>query len=408
MKTLMVMYEGWGERWQLGTLAYAQGQVLFEYSPIALEQKLELSPHRAPLQRTTLSNFRQHMQGLPGFIADSLPDGWGMLLMDRLFRLKGLGPADRTPLDRLAVVSANAMGALTYVPGNPAHLTAGDIQLLELATEAKEVVDDKDTDALMKLALLGGSPHGARPKVLVEFNESSGRMASVPFPGSTPWLVKFQAQNENKEVCALEFVYSQLAQACGLEMPATRWFDLSPSLAAFGIERFDRERGMRVPVLTLAGLLDADFRIPSVDYETFLRATAFLTKDVRETQKAFERAVFNVVFNNRDDHPKNFSFRLGQDRRWKLAPCYDLTFNEGPRGEHQMDFYGKGLAIPRALLYRLAETADLTRKAADSAIDRICGQAAHFSDYCGAIPVLRPMTVAAIKASIDENISNLQ
>ena len=131
-------------------------------------------------------------------------------------------------------------------------------------------------------------------------------------------------------------------------MPPTLHVDLGPRLAAFGVQRFDVEAGMRVPVHTLAGALHADFRMPSVDAETFLALTRKLTRDEREVRKAFCRVVFNVVFHNRDDHAKNVSFRLGRDRRWYLAPAYDLTFCRGPGGEHQMDVCGEGRLITRA------------------------------------------------------------
>lgn len=154
-------------------------------------------------------------------------------------------------------------------------------------------------------------------------------------------------------------------------MPETRHFDLSPRLAGFGVRRFDVEDGMRVPMLTLAGLMHSDFRLPQLDYPTFLRATAFLTRDVRETAKAFERAVFNVLFHNRDDHAKNFSFRLGRDRRWRLAPAYDLTFSEGQGGEHASDVGGHGKDVTREWLTALARQADVAPAAAAEAIDRM-------------------------------------
>ncbi|MEO6170041.1 MAG: HipA domain-containing protein, partial [Lysobacter sp.] len=188
---------------------------------------------------------------------------------------------------------------------------------------------------LRKLALMGGSPQGARPKVLVSFNPASGHMSNSEHGSGTPWLVKFQAQGEHKEVCAIEALYARLAIACGIQMPASHYFDLDSNLAAFGVERFDREAGMRVPMHTAAGALDLDFRTPSLDYTTLLRLVRFMTRDEREVVTGFGRCVFNVIFNNRDDHAKNFSFRLEQDRRWILSPAYDLTFNEGPRGEHQ-------------------------------------------------------------------------
>ena len=111
---------------------------------------------------------------------------------------------------------------------------------------------------------------------------------------------------------------------------------------------------MRVPVHTLAGALHADFKVPSVDYVSLLRVTRAFTRDEREVLKAYERAVFNVIFNNCDDHSKNFAFRLDRDRRWRLAPAYDLTFNPGPGGEHQMDICGEARRVNRARLLELA------------------------------------------------------
>ena len=308
---------------------------------------------------------------LPGLVADALPDGWGLMLMDRLFRKSGRATSGLSPLERLAFIGARAMGALTFEPADPLALSREDVQLLELAQQAQAVIADKDTEALKALALMGGSPHGARPKVLVFHDPHTGHMSNQPFAGGGAWLVKFQAQAEHKEVCAIENLYADLARAFGLDIPATRYFDLDKRLAGFGIERFDVERGMRVPVHTLAGLLHANFRLPSaVDYGTFLRATRFLTRSQVEVNKAYERAVFNVVFNNRDDHAKNISFRLSQDRTWHLSPAYDLTYCEGPGGEHQMDVCGEGRSITRNHMMDLARQGDVPVAFAQDSLER--------------------------------------
>jgi hypothetical protein len=193
--------------------AHDGSEILFEYAPEALRRGIELSPRHLPLRAEAYGGFPPHQQRLPGLLADSLPDGWGMLLMDRLFRKQGRPPADISPLDQL-----------------------------------------------------GGSPHGSRPKVLVQFVPATGELSTLDHPGwGRPWLVKFPAQNEHKEVCAIEQVYAELARSCGLDVPETRHFNLGPRLTAFGTRSFDREDGMRVPLHTLAGLLHADFRLPSLD-----------------------------------------------------------------------------------------------------------------------------------------------
>ena len=397
MKKLAVHYQGWGEDWLLGTLADDGRDLLFEYSQRALDEQLELSPVRFKLRTATYSGFPAHLWGLPGLMADALPDGWGRLLMDRLARKQGLNPALLSPLDRLAFVGARAIGALAFEPVNALQLDDHDVALLALATQVKMVLSGDETSVLTELALLGGSPHGARPKVLVHMTED-GQVSTLARPGSQAWLVKFQAADESKEVCVLEHVYAQLARDCGIDMPRTRHFDLEPQLAAFATCRFDVEDGLRVPTHTLAGLLHANFALPgAVDYTTFLRAARLLTRDEREVKKAFGRAVFNVVFNNRDDHPKNFSFRLHRDRCWKLAPGYDLTFNEGPRGEHQMDVCGEARAIRRQDLLQLAIQASLDRRWASGEIDQMLDISSSFRDRAQAVGLSHALTGTVVK-----------
>ena len=370
MEKLTVWYEGWGERWQLGTLAQEGHVVLFEYSAEALRQQLQLSPLHLPLRAQAFGGFPPHLHRLPGLIADCLPDGWGMLLTDRMFAQQRMDPGAVSILTRLAYVGPRAIGALAFEPAQGMQLEPEEVQLLGLAQAAQHVLEDEDTNALRKLFLLGGTPHGARPKVLVHYDVKTGRMATMPSPGLQPWLVKFHARHEHKEVCAIEVAYSVLARMCGLEMPNTRYFDLDARHAAFGIARFDVEAGQRVPVHTLAGALHADFTMPgSVNYTAFLRATRAITRSEEQVRKAFDRAVFNVLFNNRDDHPKNFSYRLGRERRWELAPAYDLSFNEGPNCEHQLAIHGLGKNITRPVMLDLTDSAQLDSQWAATRID---------------------------------------
>ena len=408
MKKLRVFYEGWGERWPLATLADDGEHLLFEYTAEALEQGLELSPRHLAIRGQAYGSFPEHQMRLPGLVADALPDGWGLMLMDRLFRKAGRPLSSLSPLDRLAFIGSRAMGALTFEPAEPLALSGVDVQLLALAQQAQAVIAGQDSDALKALALMGGSPHGARPKVLVFHDAQTGHMSNQPFAGARALLVKFQAQGEHKEVCAIENLYADLARAYGLDMPATRHFDLSTKLAGFGIERFDVHDGMRVPVHTLAGLLHANFRLPSaVDYTTFLRATRFLTRSQVEVNKAYERAVFNVVFNNRDDHAKNLSFRLSQDRTWHLAPAYDLTYSEGPGGEHQMDVCGEGSAITRSHMLELAKQGDVPIGFAQESLERALTLVDKLAMMAKNHPI-RQTTMRAIGAAVEVNRDRLR
>jgi serine/threonine-protein kinase HipA len=327
--------------------------------------------------------------------------------MDRLFRKNGINPAHLTPLDRLAFIGNRGMGALTFEPADKLALTKNETMLLTLAKDARAFIAGKEGIALRQLALIGGSPQGARPKALVHYNELNGSVSSTPKAAHRPWLIKFQGKGEHREVCALEDLYAKLARDCGLDMPTARYFSLDKRLSAFGIERFDVERRFRVPIQTLAAVLHADFRLPStIDYGIFLRVTKGLTGDDREVAKAFERAVFNVVFNNRDDHCKNISYRLSRDLRWALAPCYDLTFSEGTGGEHQMDVCGEGREITRAHLLELAKQGDLPVAWAATAIDRMLEVAGQFPSEASSREIRRA-TVAYVGAAIDRNRKRL-
>ncbi len=408
VKKVDVFYEGWGERWHLATLADDGRKLLFEYSAEALAQGLELSPRHLKLRAPAYGDFPAYQLGLPGLIADALPDGWGLLLMDRLFRQNGIDPARCSVLDRLSLIGQRTIGALSFQPATTSELPSDDVQLITLAQQAQAVLKGEDSAILKQLVLMGGSPHGARPKVLVHYHAATGQMSTHRFEGSAPWLVKFQAQNEHKEVCAIEQLYAQLARDCGLDIPATQYFNLSPQLAAFGIARFDVAGAMRVPTHTLAGLLHADFRlVGSVDYTTFLRATRFLTHDERAVKKAYQRVVFNVLFNNRDDHPKNFSYRLGQDRRWGLAPAYDLTFCAGTAGYHQMDVCGEALNIRRVHLLRLAVQGGLDQRWAEQVIEQQGDVAQSFAAQASQYAI-RTATQRDIAAIIAANAARLK
>lgn len=410
MKKVNVFYHGWGEDWQLGTLADNGKQLLFEFSDEALKQGLELSPLKIKLQKEAFGDLPSFQMKLPGFIADSLPDGWGLLLMDKFFRKKGLDPRSLSPLDRLIFIGNRGMGALRFEPSteeDPQQSRSFNLQ--ELAEEAQLIYCDKSTSeaVLKEMAMLGGSPHGARPKVLLNFDPKTNSLYAPEIASGTPCLFKFPASQEHKEVCAIEYLYSKLADICGLEIPKTHYFDLDKNLAAFGIERFDREESLRVPIHTLAGALHADFRLSaSVDYSTFLRMTRKMTQDEREVFKAFERCIFNVLFNNRDDHAKNFSYRLNKKREWKLAPAYDLTYNEGPGGEHQMDLFGAGKNISHDHLLRLAKENGLDAKKVKETLEEMMESSLLLPQLIADFPV-RKATTRTIIAAVERNRSKL-
>jgi len=418
LEHVRIYYEGWGERWLWGTLVSttavsSRPQIVFEYSSEAKLRGLELSSYAMPLQGDALRRgFPAHQSGLPGPVYDAMPDGWGMLLMDRLFKRRGLNVARVGPLERLAYIGNNAMGALSFEPVAAEGLQPAEhIPLDLLAAEVQEVLKGDGAAFVQKLLLVGGSPQGARPKALFYRDPHTGAFTTVARAGLEAWLIKFPAREEHPEVCAIEMVYAECLRQCGIATPDTQHFSLPNGLAAFASRRFDRQGDLRVPMQSLAAYTGADFRSPgALDYVNFLRATHLCTNDLREKARAFERVVFNVVFNNRDDHPKNFSYVMSRAGEWKLAPAYDVTFCEGPGGYHQMDVMGEALAIDRKAILRLASEADITPAAAAAIIDRICAAASQFRYMAERMypQMITQDTLQTVQGRIDENSALLQ
>lgn len=412
-----VYYEGWGERWLWGklkstTALNGRPQIFFEYSHDAKQKGYELSCYQLPLEGPQLRrNFPPHQLDLPGPVYDSLPDGWGMLLMDRMFRQRGLTVARIGPLERLTYIGNTAMGAMTFEPIAPEGVeTTKHIPLEQLAVKVQNVLQGEGGEFLQTLLQIGGSPQGARPKALLYRCPRTDEFTTAAIPGFEAWLVKFPAKEEHPEVCAIEMVYAHCLRLCGIKTPDTQYFSLPNGLAAFASKRFDRQDTLRVPMQSLAAFTGADYRSPgALDYVNFLRATFMCTNDKREVALAYERAVFNIAFNNRDDHPKNFAYIMSSEGRWKLAPAYDVTFCEGPHGYHQMDVMGEALTISRADMLRLAIEAEVSTEAANKIIDDICNIARQFSAIATRLypHSITHDTLNVIQNRIDQNLTQL-
>ena len=414
-----VFYEGWGEKWLWGKLVSSSALtgrplIAFEYSEDAIRKGLELSRLRLPLNGPRLRrDFPAHQLGLPGPVYDSLPDGWGMLLMDRLFKRRGLNAARIGPLERLTWVGNNAMGAMTFRPvqSDAETLSKEDVPLEQLASEVQEVLSGEGGEFLQKLLQMGGSPQGARPKALLYRDSVTSKFTTAPLPESESWLIKFPARHEHAEVCAIEAVYAECLRQCGITTPDTAYFNLPDGQAAFATRRFDRDQSVRIPMQSLAAFTGANYQIPgALDYRDFLRATQICTNDVREKAKAFERVVFNVAFNNRDDHPKNFAYLMSAAGNWTLAPAYDVTWCEGPGGYHQMDVLGEALDIERKHLQSLGvQEAELSADHVNGIIEKVC----HFATALSAIArdkypdQITLSTLKTIQKQINDNVRRL-
>jgi len=348
----------------IGRLAMRERVTYFEYEREFIEHGLELSPLRLPL-KSAISSFDYSLfEGLPGVFNDSLPDGWGRLLFDRFARTQGINPSEITPLDRLAYIGKYGMGALVFEPDYSANDTHDTISLDHLAEKAQDVLNGTSDDVLRELLSLNGSSAGARPKALIGVNQARTHIVhgvnNLP-DGYASWLVKFANSQDGLDAGAIEYVYALMATEAGINMPDVHLFPAQKGSGYFAIKRFDREGDKRYHMHTACGLLHSDFRTPSLDYEDLIALTSMLTRDVREVEKMYQLAVFNVLAHNRDDHAKNFSFLMDERGQWILSPAYDLTFSSGPRGEQSTMVMGEGENPNVEHLIKLGEEASIAK-----------------------------------------------
>lgn len=373
IRLLHVQLEGYGPVRPVGRLAWHERRILFEFDPAFLTSGFALSPFHLRQQAGVQPGPLEPFDGLHGAFQDSLPDGWGRLLLDRHLRAQGISPGALTPLDRLAYVGHRGMGALTYRPEYPreAEPPTRPLDLDELARDAQLVLQGEAIDVLEQLMDLGGSSAGARPKVLVGLSEDRRSVVhgvdALP-PGHAHWLVKFRNQSDPEDMGALEVAYAAMAKLAGIQQNPVGLLPSRTGHGHFATLRFDRVGERRVHVHTACGLLHADHRLPSMGYETLLQATRGLTKNQADVDQMFRRMVFNVLAHNRDDHTKNHAFLMGDDGTWTVAPAYDLTFSDGPAGEHALDVAGEGRAPKLAHLMEVAKKTGVTARMAQTCV----------------------------------------
>lgn len=358
---------------QVGRLAIADHIIYFEYDDEFIKTGLQISPIRLPLKKGLTELSQRPFEGLAGVFNDSLPDGWGRLLFDRLLRANGILPTTITPLDRLAHVGMSGMGALVYQPDHSLTESQEVIDLDQLAIQSQEVLQGSSDEVIKELLTLNGSSAGARPKALVGISQNRQQIVHGTHKieeGFEPWLVKFTNSQDGQDAGAVEYVYALMAKEAGIVMPEVHLFPSQKGAGHFAVKRFDYDGHQRLHMHTVSGLLHSDFRIPSLDYEDLLNLTGALTKDIREVEKMYRLAVFNILAHNRDDHAKNFSFLMNSKGEWKLAPAYDLTFSSGPNGEQSMMVMGEGKNPTTKHLIQLGKEAKLPLKHIDEIIER--------------------------------------
>ena len=357
----------------VGRLAKRDRKIYFEYENSFISRGLEISPVECALKPGVHSYDPSLFEGLPGVFNDSLPDGWGRLLLDRLMNSFGVPSGTLSPLDRLTHTGSSGMGALVYEPDCTGKISGDKIDIASLAKQTQKILDGEADDVLGEFLSLNGSSSGARPKAMIGLHENKRDVVHGMCrlqAGYEPWLVKFPNTNDGGDAGAIEYAYALMARDAGLAMPDVHLFPSRKGSGYFAVKRFDRQGGKRLHMHTACGLLHSDFRMPSLDYEDLMALTMNLTKDAREVEKMYRLAVFNVLAHNRDDHAKNFSFLMDASGGWNLSPAYDLTFSSGPNGEQSTTVMGEGRNPDKTGLAKLGLEAKLPRNAIDGIVEQ--------------------------------------
>ncbi|MDF3047876.1 MAG: HipA protein [Candidatus Midichloriaceae bacterium] len=388
-----VYYHGTKDKQFMGRLLLKNRQIFFEYDAAFIKTGLKLSPFKLPLKAGVIPSTDRTFEGLFGVFNDSLPDGWGRLLLDRKLMGLGVNPGALSPLDRLCFVGGHGMGALSYEPENPNFAANLPTDLDEIYHEIQATLDENDT-YVDELLILGGSSAGARPKALLRID-------------NVDWLIKFRASFDSKDIGSIEYAYHFMAKEAGLHVPEAKLFPSRKGLGFFGVKRFDRKDNKKVHMHTVAGLLHADHREPSLDYETIMKATLYLTRDVRECEVQFRNAVFNVLSHNRDDHSKNFSFLMDANGTWSVSPAYDLTFSSGPAGEHSTMIMGEGKNPTKGHLLKLASVGNIKQDKALEIIDQVRSATQKWHEFAAKAGVskLQTKNIGEVLNAINKNIA---
>lgn len=343
----------------VGELVQTRRELYFAYDPQWIRNGFNLSPLNMTFDtKPQLAADPDVFAGLHGSFADSLPDGWGTLLMDRFFVAMGVDKRQLTPLDRLAYMADRGMGALEYQPAVEREPSEEHLDLAKLYRETQRVYEGETDQTLKAVRLAGGSPGGARPKVVVAFSQDFRYCTSAYHeapPNMGQWIVKFRGPDEHRDTGAIEYAYSILAKQAGLDMSGCELLTVGQGAKAerfFATRRFDRlSGGQKVHMLTTAAILYANYRMPSLDYSDHLAATNVVTGSAVEVERMARLMIFNALFHNHDDHAKNFAYVLSRGA-WELSPAYDLTYApmlNYRADEHTSMFMGRGVASYKAI-----------------------------------------------------------
>lgn len=392
----------------------------FEYTPEFRSSGIEIAPLHMPLsdQVYTFPQLpRGTFYGLPGLLADALPDKFGNAVINQWLAAQGRLPNEIDAVERLCYTGSRGMGALEFRPAagphatkpTPVHIDA----LVDLASEvlrgraalATSIGEDRE-EALREILRVGASAGGARAKAVIAWNPETNEVRSGQVkapPGFEYWLLKFDGVQDNKDkeladpqgYGAVEYAYSLMAKAAGITMTECRLFEEN-NRRHFMTKRFDRlDGGEKLHMQSLCAIAHFDFNDAGAhSYEQAIAVMRRLRLPMRDIEEQFRRAAFNIVARNQDDHVKNIAFLMDKRGQWSLSPAFDVIYSYNPKGDwtnqHQMSLNGKRDGFEREDFRALERTASMKRGRADDIIDEVCAAVVRwreFSDGAGVDPV---------------------
>lgn len=383
-------------------MEYTNGRIGFAYDKGYLADGRALSPQHLPLEARIFEfpelRNSESFHGLPGVLADSLPDTFGNKIIQNYFESKGERDKALSPVQRLLYIGKRAMGALEYTPALQRKTKEEEraLEVQSLVESARKLIEGDANDAAQEIMRVGGSAGGARAKALILWNREHKRVRSGfanPQAGEESWLIKFDGVGSAnvldmhaKPYNRIEYTYSLLAKQLGIEMSEVSFLE-DNGLFHFMTKRFDRAGTEKIHMHSLGGMTHVDFNRPqSFSYEAWFRLMLELQLGHQALEQGFKRMVFNIVGRNQDDHVKNISFLLdSMTGEWRLAPAYDLTFAAGAGYtiRHQMTLGGKSDDFTRELLMEVGNKFDIRHAGViiDQVVEAFAGWGALAAQY---------------------------
>lgn len=415
----------WGQT--VGAVAESEtGRVIFEYADEFRSGGLQISPVHLPLERAGPLVFdelrdKPAFRGLPGVLADALPDAFGNRVIRAYYAARGESERAMSPVQRLLYVGERALGALTFHPAEQLPIRPAEQQSLEIAAlvrDARRIVEGQPDVVIPEIYRIGSSAGGMRPKAVVLYDPATGDIRSgyaPPAVNDVHAILKFDgvgygatddALGEPLPYNRLEAAYTALARRAGIDTVSTTLLEAG-DYAHLLVRRFDRDAGRRLHQHTLGGIIHVDYNEPGASsYEEYLRVILRLGMTQSSVEEAYRRMVFNVRAVNQDDHVKNLSFHMRPDGRWALAPAYDLTFARGTRwtARHQMRVRDKTAGIRLADLIEVAEQFSIRHPM--RIIERVESAIADFESVAGRYGVPEEK-INQIRRALDERAREL-